>query len=411
MSERPPDLHRRRTLLKSLAVAAALPWTGQGAAQRAARPLPALVTGVLLPARSAVPELAQRYLSGLQLGLGPAAAQVAGSRPTELLIRFAGSRPAEWEAAARDLLSAGAQVLVALGDGLQARLGPLAEQHHTPLIVSELGSLMPRGERHSPFVFGHSLQLWQAEWALGVWSAQRRERVQVLTSLLESGYDLPYAYASGVASAGGSLIETSVADDFSGAHDFPAALARIRQLQPDHLHIVASQSGFLELVRAARRELGGPAALSTAGLALTAGAGVTGSRSALSWTAELDSPLNRQFVAAYQRRTHQSADALAVLGYEAATWLLQALNTVGTSPSEQLQPWLSALAQARFQSPRGEVWADQDRSLQAPIYLRQSLPGGARVLGVLPAPPRRHPALQALLEHPRSGWSQVYLHA
>ena len=416
MTNRPPDNNPRRTVLKSLALTVAASYSGVGAARVAAAgesaALRPLRVGVLLPAATRSPELAERYLAGLKLAL---------SVPGVQLVSRAVARPAELEAAARDLLTReGVQVLVALGDGLQTTLRALAEQHHTPLIVSELGGLMPRGESGSAFVFSNSLQLWQAQWALGAWSVRHLGRqVQVVTSLLESGYDLPYAFASGVEAAGGTVLHTSFADSFAGQPQSAQVLGRSRELQPDHVHFIASEAASLDFVAAYGRSLHHlHTPLTASGLALGEAlrpvGGSRGVRTALTWAADLDSPTNRAFVQAYQRVSGRPADALAALGFETGGWIVQAQTAV-QGQHAQTQAWLKAFAAARLHSPRGEITVDAQHRAQAPLYLRLSgIRGGQLVhtlAGQLAAPPAQHRALQALLEAPRTGWLATYLHA
>ncbi|ULH14119.1 ABC transporter substrate-binding protein (plasmid) [Deinococcus sp. KNUC1210] len=416
MSQPPPDKNARRTVLKSLALTVAASYAGVGTARAAQATEHAdsgpLKVGVLLPVASRYPELSERYLAGLSLALN-----VPG---VQLLTRLVGSRPADLETAARGLLtSEGVHMLVALGDGLQERLRGLADHHHVPLIVSELGGLMPRGESSSAFVFSNSLQLWQAQWALGAWSARNLgRRVQVVTSLLESGYDLPYAFGAGVESAGGTVLHTSLADSFAGEIQSAEVLSHSRELRPDHLHFIASESQTLDFVAAYGRSLHRLPPLTASGLALGESlrpvGGSRGIRSALSWAADLDLPVNRRFAQAYQRRTGRAPDALGALGFETGEWTLQALAAVQGHHS-RTQAWLQALGSAKFSGPRGDVSVDAHRRAQAPLYLRVSAQQGSafvhRLAGQLAAPPTHHRALQVLLESPRSGWLGTYLHA
>ncbi|WP_407571654.1 ABC transporter substrate-binding protein [Deinococcus altitudinis] len=427
MKERPAEkiqagTKTRRAIVKTFAVAVAASLTGAGAARvagvtAASAPVSALRIGVLLPANSVYPGLARRYLNGLNLALG-----APSLRATELVVSSVGSGPCDLEAAAQNLLSqAGAELLIALGDGSQARLRDLAEHHHVPLIVSELGGLMPRGERKSPFVFSNSLQLWQAEWALGTWSAHHLgRRAQVVTSLMESGYDLPYAFGAGFSAAGGTVLGTSFADNFSREQETIAALADTRQLRPDHIHLISTGALSAAFISVHQRTLSGQLIpVSTSGLALaepfrTGGVGA-GHHSALSWVSDLNTAQNRSFTAAYQRVSGQAADAVAALGHETGSWLLSALSAVG-GQTERTQAWLQALANASFHSPRGEIQVDaQSHQAQAPIYLRRSEVLAGRVnhrfVTALKAPPAGHPALQVLTETPRTGWSTPYLHA
>ncbi len=289
-----------------------------------------------------------------------AALEGAGGGRVEFLRGGLGTTPGSAMREASGLLASKVAVLVVLGDGLEDTLRPLAERYAVPVLLSEVGVLMPRGVSSSPFILKNSLRQWQAEWALGAWSAERRGRTAVVvTGLLEAGYDLPYAFRAGFEAGGGQVLATLVSDGSTGKHDFRAVVAQIRDLNPATVHLVGSSREGLELARYYPN-------LSVSGFSV----------------GQLPPALTGAFCAT----TAPAGDGLETLGRWAATWL-KAVE----------EPDSRGLLLALHEAVRTE-----------PIYLSR-VQGSVRVkLALLPEPPAYHPALLRLAAHPRSGWTNLY---
>jgi hypothetical protein len=148
-------------------------------------------------------------------------------------------------------------VLVSLGDGFAESLRPILEQHSLPAICNEFGAKVSPLEQ-SAFITINSLNLWQAEWALGTHVAGQRKHnigrgntALVLCSLREAGYDLPFAFRSGFESAGGQVLGTL----FLEPNNQATLLEQIKTLRPAHLHVIASDMTDLGWLRSARLPL------------------------------------------------------------------------------------------------------------------------------------------------------------
>ncbi|WP_027891000.1 hypothetical protein [Calidithermus chliarophilus] len=315
--------------------------------------------------------LAQQARPKLRVGvLAPAGAkgfraalERSGGEGVEWLHRAIGATPRSAVREARELLEAGVSALVALGDGLEEALRPLAEEHAAVLILSEVGVLMPRRVAPGVFVFRNSLRQWQAEWAMGAWSAAHRgPTAVVVTGLLEAGYDLPYAFRSGFEAAGGRVLATLVSDAATGKHDFASALAQVRSLGPATVHLIGSSREGLEFAQHCPN-------VTVSGFSLGA----------------LPSALQ----GAYGATTAPGQDGLEALGQRAGAWLKAAAVRAGS---------------------RGLLAALRETARTDPIFLSR-VQGGERVkLEQLAEPPAHHPALLSLAAHPRSGWTNLYPH-
>ncbi|HEU4743285.1 MAG TPA: hypothetical protein VFS50_16970 [Meiothermus sp.] len=310
---------------------------------------PKLRVGVLAPAG------AKGFLEALQ--------RFGGDR-LELLHRAIGPTPRSAAREAEGLLEAKAEALAVLGDGLEDTLRPLAERYAVPVLLSEVGVLMPRQTASSPFILKNSLRQWQAEWAFGTWSAgQQGQSAVVVTNLLEAGYDLPYAFQAGFEAAGGRVLAVLVSDAHSGKHDFAWVIARIRELKPATVHLIGGDRAGLEFARHHPN-------VSVSGFSLgTLPSAVQG---------------------AYSATTVPGSEGLEVLGQRVGLWLKAAGEKADS------RGVLAALREV----PRAD----------AAIFLSR-VRGGERVkLERLAEPPTYHPALLSLAAHPRSGWTNLYPH-
>ncbi len=272
-------------------------------------------------------------------------------------------------AAAQTLERQHFDVLVSLGDGYSEVLRPILEQHALPAICNEFGAKIAQRPEISAFILTNSLKLWQAEWALGVHSAQQRKAnigrgntAVIVCSLREAGYDLPFAFQSGFESAGGTILKTIVTD-ISGKTDWNATLEQIQALKPAQLHVIAFNASNLEVIRATRIPI---------------------SASALT-----DMSATTAF-------SSFGTDAMLLLGQESAAILAQA------SQANALD-FLKALRNAKIQSARGTLEFSRNQN-QNGIQLQKS--GVRRNLENVS---EMHPRLSALRQETRSGFTNTYM--
>jgi hypothetical protein len=335
---------KRRDFLQALGVGAAIPAIGV-AAQAAPHKLRVLALSPKI--------FSSQFLSGL-------------TQNQNLEVQFvdAGNTTTS---AARALASAlehkTFDVLVSLGDGFADALRPILEQHALPAICNEFGARIPALET-SPFIITNSLKLWQSEWALGGFVANQRKTnigrgntAVIVCSLREAGYDLPFAFRSGFESAGGTVLQTIISEDWA------AVLEQIKTLKPAHLHVIAAGATNLERLRSARV----PISVS----ALTKLSATTASSSF-------------------------GEDAVLQLGQESAALLIQAAN------SDSLN-FLKALRNAKVPTARGTLEFKRNQN-QNTLYLEKN---GMRQ--VLEPVSEMHPRLNDLRSGMRSGFTNTYM--
>ena len=383
---------KRREFLGSLgALGIALPSVGMAAASTQVAPLQVLV---LAPeASTAQSNHGADFVQGVKLALQ--------NQNVQLVVKYVPFSTSGITKAAKALLEKSRpDVLMVFGDGLVSHLAPLAESFKVPIVVAEVGARVARAQEHHPFVFVNSLNLWQSEWALGAWAARNLGRNAVIVStLIDSGFDHLYAFESGLVSGGGRNLETLMLDTGTEKNRSAKVMASIRQLRPDFIHVIGSNT----LSRDFLAQYGGAKTMSAFVHEQQPTRAAIGVKSALTWAAS-----NGTFERQYGRISGRTANAIAALGFETAKWLA---SSAEQGRSLEL---MHALSKSSFEGPRGLVSANSNtHRLNATPVLREvrSVSGALRHVTVqtLEHVPEHHPALTALTSQPRSGWINPYL--
>ncbi len=269
--------------------------------------------------------LSASWLNGLRLAFAGAPAVVVDTAAPAL-----GSL--QVAAASRRLALAGADIIVGAVTPQGARDVARALRGTPALFLNaEPGAQILRPGDYEANVFHHSLHLWQANYATGVWAAQAiGSRAATLSAYLESGYDTVAAFAMGFTAGGGQITGETVSHVPGRSQTVNEVLAGLQAGQPDFVYINASGARAEELLEAAPRALAAP-------FARAAG--------------QPDAAFSR----AYSQANGTPADAFALLGYEAGSLILAAREHSRHS-GDDLR---AGLAEASFDSPRGMLRMDR----------------------------------------------------
>lgn len=368
-----PLLLSRRAFLKSAGIALgalALPGAFVSAASAAHGGLPALRLGLLLPAAPAAAWVAADLLAGFNRGLESLRREglAVEVRAVELPLGYVGAR-----AAALELLQSGVHVVAAgLNRAVAGQLAGLFREHRRPLLALNAGEYAARREAGDPFVFHHTLGLWQAHYALGAWAAANLGRkAGLVASLYDSGFDSLYAFRLGFESAGGQVVASELTHLVAGRSAIETAFDALQDARPDLLFAHYSGSAAAEFARACRsRGLAGVLPLAVSALAEAP----AGAFRAAAWDA--------------------GQAPFALLGYEAALLLGAAWSSSDGRPAVLAE----ALSSVACDGPRGRLRLS---AAGYPAALPLVLSGGP-ARAELPAP------VDLLKTGPRTGWLNAY---
>jgi branched-chain amino acid transport system substrate-binding protein len=424
---RDPDHHQnitRRYFLKlsaALVGVLALPRGSLAATSLVRSVASPLRIGVALPQSRFYPTLGDSFLAGMHFFFSQSQGRVAG-RTITLITEGYGDSPLLALQKTRDLLEQRqADVVVsALNSGVDDAMRALLHKRQTPLIISNAGANVLRSEQRAPQLITNSLNHWQSAWALGDWAAQHLgRRAFVASSFYDSGYDALYAFEIGFGQAKGTIVKTQISHLPTNTISMTDLMAAIRQTRPDFVYACYCGKPAVDFVRAyaasglARQiPLVGSGFLVDENTLPLQGSAALGIRTVASWADSLNTPQNRAFVAAYQAYAKRPANSFAVLGYDTARLIADALSVVGgnTSNADAFQ---QALRGAAFTGPRGSVKMNpKTQELRSPLYLRE-VRGGSQprnmIVGELAAAPGLNTDDVAATLGPKTGWLNAYL--
>ena len=358
----------RRGFLQAAGATAALAATWPLTEQVAfAASTPALKIGVITVRNGGHPGMRHGFLDGIGLAFDQAA---AGSAPLRaaLVSRAVDGGHAGAYTAARALLAHNVNVVIAeISAPVADLLAPLFAAAGVPLVVANVGGHVVRPSDRRAQVLHSSLLLTQASYALGGWAAAYLgKRTYLLGSAADAGYDSLYAFRRGFQGAGGEVAGWSMTHERPGHSRLAAALAKARATSPDFVFGHYSGQLAVEFVKAygasslSGVQLAGASFLADELVLKAAGARANGIVTAASWPsaiAELGgtTPAALAFSHAYLARTGRTADAFAVLGFDAASVGIAGLRGAAGGDPKRL---IRALAGQTIPSTRGLLRID-----------------------------------------------------
>jgi branched-chain amino acid transport system substrate-binding protein len=297
-----------------------------------------------------------------------------------------------------------------------ASISHMLQAAQVPFLATGLGENLARADEGSPYIFHHTLRMWESNYALGKWAATTLGRKAVMaSSFYDSGYDTLHAFQMGFEAGGGQILATHVTHRPASGNGLSALVADIKQSKPDVVFASYYGQSAVDLLNAYARAglsrsvpLLGTAFLVDQAVVNSVGSAAAGVTTALPWAASLDTVDNKAFVTAYKNKTGKSPDAFAALGYETAGLIASAIDRAAGGSLRD------ALAAASFAGPRGAVAMNAaTQSTTGAHYLQQAKHQGINVrtavLAGLPAGVEHDGQVAALRNSVKTGWKSTYL--
>jgi branched-chain amino acid transport system substrate-binding protein len=174
----------------------------------------------------------------------------------------------------------------------------------------------------------------------------------------------------------------------SGDIEFRAQLTKIRATNPDAIFVPGYYTEAGLIAKQARELgikvplLGGDGWDSTKTLEI-GGAAVEGNFFSNHYAADSDSPLVQGFVKKYKERYGEVPDAMAVLGYDAAGILVDALKRAGTTEGPKLRDAIAATT--NYAGVSGNISMDPQRNARKDAVVLEIKNGGFHYKQTVPA--------------------------
>ena len=255
-----------------------------------------------------------------------------------------------------------------------------------PLLVANAGANDITGSRKSDYVWRTSFANGKVAGALGSTVAKEAKGgVYVIAADYAAGHEMVAGFRKTFEAAGGKVIGEKYTP-FGKTQDFQPYLSAIRSSGARAVFSFYAGAEAVSFVKqyeqfglAGKTPLYGPGFLTEGGVLAAQGDAAVGVKTSLHYSAELDTPRNKEFVAAYKQGFGKSPTVYSVQAYDAAAVLDKALAK-GTSSEEITKAFAGVGA---IDSPRGSWTFDADHDAQQKYYLREVTSGGGTIVNAV----------------------------
>jgi branched-chain amino acid transport system substrate-binding protein len=333
--------------------------------------------GFILPMTGQQQSTGKQEAAGIKLYMAQHGDTVAGKK-IELIIRDDGAVPDNTKRIAQELI-VNDKVNFVAGFGVTPAalaVAPLSTESKTPEIVTAAGTSIITEK--SPYIARTSFTLAQSTVPMADWAADNGiKKVVTMISDYAPGVDAEKSFIAEFKKKGGEVLE-SIRFPLANP-DFAPFLQRAADQKPDAIFVfVPSGQGGTFVKQFVERGLDkagikiiGPGDVMDDDLINGMGDAVIGTVTAHMYSADHDSPLNKEFVAAFKKANDgMRPNFMAVGGYDGMHLIYEALKkTGGKTDGDAL---INAMKGMAWESPRGPISIDpQTRDIIQNIYIRK----------------------------------------
>jgi branched-chain amino acid transport system substrate-binding protein len=333
--------------------------------------------GLILPMTGQQQSTGKQEAAGAKLFMQQNGDAVAGKK-IELIIKDDGAVPDNSKRIAQDLI-VNDKVTFLAGFGVTPAalaVAPLATESKTPEIVTAAGTSIITEK--SPYIARTSFTLAQSAVPMADWAFDNGiKKVVTMISDYAPGVDAEKSFVAEFKKKGGEVVE-SIRFPLANP-DFAPFLQRAADQKPDAIFVfVPSGQGGTFAKQFVERGLDkagikiiGPGDVMDDDLLPGMGDAVIGTVTAHLYSADHDSALNKEFVAAFEKANPgMRPNFMAVSAYDGMHLIYEALKkTGGKTDGDSL---IAAIKGMAWESPRGPVSIDpQTRDIVQNIYIRK----------------------------------------
>ena len=368
----------RRTFLTGVSAAAGVavaPWVSKSLAQ--AGPLK---IGLVLPYSGVYQVLGESITQGMELVFAREGNKVAGRDVVMIKEDDEMQPPVGIRKTEKLIESDKVDILTGpVHSGILMGMRDKVHNSKTILIVSNAGADAISRERCSKWIFRTSFSNWQPCQPMGGWVAKNASKEVFLTAPnYQAGKDMMNAFKETFVPAGGKLIGEEYPK--LGETDYAPLLTKIRQSGAKAVFAFFSGTDAVNFVKQydqfglkGQVKLTGAGFLTEPDVLPAQGKAALGTITGHFYTPQLDSPVNKKFVADFKAKFGgKTPDGFACQGYDTAEVIVRALKTVNGNTQDK-DKLVAALEKVQFESPRG--WFSFDPKthnvIQPYIYVRE----------------------------------------
>jgi branched-chain amino acid transport system substrate-binding protein len=333
--------------------------------------------GFILPMTGQQQSTGKQEAAAIKLYMAQHGDTVAGKK-IELIIRDDGAVPDNTKRIAQELIVTD-KVAFLGGFGVTPAalaVAPLSVESKTPEIVTAAGTSIIT--ERSPYIARTSFTLAQSVVPMADWASQNGiKKVVTMISDYAPGVDAEKSFSAEFKKQGGEIVEAIRFPLINP--DFAPFLQRAADGKPDAIFVfVPSGQGATFVKQFVERGLDkagiriiGPGDVMDDDLLNGMGDAVIGTVTAHIYSADHDSPLNKEFVATFEKANGGlRPNFMAVGGYDGMHLIYEALKkTGGKTDGDSL---IAAIKGMAWESPRGPISIDPEtRDIIQNVYIRK----------------------------------------
>ena len=336
--------------------------------------------GALLPTTGVYASLGQNLLNGMELYFEENNWEIAGKK-IEVIHEDSEADPQVSLRKLRKLIDQ---------DNIDILTGPVStavayalrdevDKKKLPYLVSHAGGNDLVRSKRSDYIWRSSFSSWQIGHSMGEWAYENVGKKIYLTAAdYAFGHEVAEAFKEAYTKAGGEIVDEVYPP--LGNNDFSSYLAKMNRDDIDGIYAFYAGSDAVRFVQQYEQyglkgkiPLIGSGWLNAEDTRPQQKLAPEGIKSALFWDYNLDTPENKAFVEAYEKKFDQRPSIESLEGYDAAMIIGEAIESLNgdVSDSEKL---VEAISNVEITSPRGPIKFDKEtHNIIQNIYIMETV--------------------------------------
>ncbi|WP_336215261.1 ABC transporter substrate-binding protein [Nonomuraea sp. LPB2021202275-12-8] len=345
--------------------------------------------GLLVPLSGVYAPLGEDMSNGFKLYLDQHGGKLGG-RTAEVVSADEGEGPQTGVPAAQKLVTQdqAAAVVGVVNSATALGLRDFFHESQKPLLIANAGADDITGARKSEYVWRTSFANGRVSAALGSTVAKEvKGGVYLIAADYAAGREMVAGFRKTFEAAGGKVAGEKYTP-FGKTQDFQPFLSAIRGSDAKAVYSFYAGAEAVSFVKQYQQfglsgstPLYGTGFLTEGGVLDAQGEAAVGVKTSLHYSTELDTPRNKEFVAAYRKAYDEAPTVYAVQAYDAASVLDKALGSAPQASGAELVKALGAVG--TVDSPRGQWSFDADHDAQQKYYLREVRSSGGAVVNAV----------------------------
>ena len=336
--------------------------------------------GALLPTTGVYASLGQNLLNGMELYFEENNWEIAGKK-IEVIHEDSEADPQVSLRKLRKLMDQ---------DNIDILTGPVStavayalrdevDKKKLPYLVSHAGGNDLVRSKRSDYIWRSSFSSWQIGHSMGEWAYENVGKKIYLTAAdYAFGHEVAEAFKEAYTKAGGEIVDEVYPP--LGNNDFSSYLAKMNRDDIDGIYAFYAGSDAVRFVQQyeeyglkGKIPLIGSGWLNAEDTRPQQKLASEGIKSTLFWDYNLDTPENKAFVEAYEKKFDQRPSIESLEGYDAAMIIGKAIESLNgdVADSEKL---VEAISNVELTSPRGPIKFDKEtHNIIQNIYIMETV--------------------------------------